>query len=376
MRALQLLQIFLEAQGIDLDARMASGRFISLAEIALLSRIARQSIAGLRDEMAMAQVRGAFGMKRPSKSVEWARARVSSKNEEAISGLTSATRLRDIRDYLEWLATNALSRIAPSSPAFAGLAEARNAAIRALNESLTVQHSGGARGQREGISHEEEALLLEVVEPCSHRNPWKDEFTKYRNYVAVLLLHRIGLRRGELSALKVEDIDFRRGVLSILRRPDDPDDPRKRQPLVKTRAREIPLAEDLLNVLLDYVVVHRRAIKGARRHPFLLVASRSGAPLSSEALDKSFSKLRQVVPGLPNDLSAHVLRHTWNDRFSEEMDRHQVPEAEEQAQRSYLMGWAPTSGTAATYTKRHVRTKAQAASLELQRGMSKGRKNK
>ena len=34
-----------------------------------------------------------------------------------------------------------------------------------------------------------------------------------------------------------------------------------------------------------------------------------------------------------------------------------------------MMGWSETSGTAATYTRRHIRKKAQAASLELQKNI-------
>ena len=66
---------------------------------------------------------------------------------------------------------------------------------------------------------------------------------------------------------------------------------------------------------------------------------------------------------MPADLSGHVLRHTWNDVFSKKMDEAGVtPENERQA-RSYLMGWSPTSDTAATYTRRHVREKAKEVSL-------------
>jgi len=48
------------------------------------------------------------------------------------------------------------------------------------------------------------------------------------------------------------------------------------------------------------------------------------------------------------------------------MDKNRVGEEQEKKARSYLMGWSETSGTAATYTRRHTRKKAQAASLRLQ----------
>tara|TARA_R110000851_G_scaffold65260_1_gene148256 strand:- start:459 stop:632 length:174 start_codon:yes stop_codon:yes gene_type:complete len=48
------------------------------------------------------------------------------------------------------------------------------------------------------------------------------------------------------------------------------------------------------------------------------------------------------------------------------MDQNKVPEETERKARSYLMGWSETSGTAAVYTRRHVREKAKRVSLDLQ----------
>ena len=67
--------------------------------------------------------------------------------------------------------------------------------------------------------------------------------------------------------------------------------------------------------------------------------------------------------------STPSLCHTWNDSFSEEMDKNRVGEEQEKKARSYLMGWSETSGTAATYTRRHIRKRAQAASLQLQKNV-------
>jgi integrase len=85
------------------------------------------------------------------------------------------------------------------------------------------------------------------------------------------------------------------------------------------------------------------------------------------ALNKVFVVLRRKCPDLPDDLSPHVIRHTWNDHFSEIMDRRRVSEETEKKMRSRLMGWSETSGTAAAYTRRHVQRKAREASLALQK---------
>lgn len=64
-------------------------------------------------------------------------------------------------------------------------------------------------------------------------------------------------------------------------------------------------------------------------------------------LNKIFVVLRRKCPDLPRDLVARVLRHTWNDQFSDIMDRKKVSEETEKKIRSRQMGWSETSATAA-----------------------------
>jgi hypothetical protein len=48
------------------------------------------------------------------------------------------------------------------------------------------------------------------------------------------------------------------------------------------------------------------------------------------------------------------------------MDELGVTSADEERRREYKYGWTYGSGTAATYTRRHIERKAQEASLKLQ----------
>ena len=66
--------------------------------------------------------------------------------------------------------------------------------------------------------------------------------------------------------------------------------------------------------------------------------------MSLPALNKIFKVLRVKCPNLPDSLCPHVMRHTWNDRFSEEMDKRQIPEETEKKWRSYLKNELPEEG--------------------------------
>ncbi|WP_461583351.1 hypothetical protein [Tepidiphilus sp. HLB4] len=98
--------------------------------------------------------------------------------------------------------------------------------------------------------------------------------------------------------------------------------------------------------------------------------------MTLSAVGKLFKELRERCPSLPKELSAHVLRHTWNDVFSREMERKGVAPENERQIRSYLMGWSPTSDTAAVYTRRYVRNKAKEISLGLQEKLVGGGKGR
>ena len=174
--------------------------------------------------------------------------------------------------------------------------------------------------------------------------------------------------------MRIPDIDGRSQQVSIKRRPDAKDDPRAKQPLVKTRGRDLPIGV-IFKDTEHYILNVRRSVPGAIKHPFLFVEMRTGRPLSHQALTKVFSELTEA---LGFSVAAHLLRHRWNDEFSALMDRKKVSEATERKVRSQLQGWAETSNTAAAYTRRHVREAAAKHMLEMQKqtfGRGTGGKN-
>jgi len=79
-----------------------------------------------------------------------------------------------------------------------------------------------------------------------------------------------------------------------------------------------------------------------------------------------FVQLRNACPGLPVSLTSHVMRHTWNERFSEQADALGLSEVEEQQARNQQQGWSDNSKMAATYTRRHTAKKGNEISLKLQ----------
>ena len=361
LRSIMHLYAWAEQQGIDIDRRFEDGEFLNLQGIESVSSAVHQPYRELVTEashLIVEQQRklrnNIFQMRRPC-----------SKGPKRVKGTVAGNRLRSIRDYLDWLARQKIGRVAASSEKYLPLETARGEMYQLITARLPAEHDRSSIGQREGLSKTEEARLLEIIDPGSQENPWRSPDVRFRNYLLISILLRLGIRRGEALVIRTTDVNLQKNEVLIRRAPDNPDDPRRYLPNTKTRDRILPLDEELAQLVRDYILKERRKIKAARRHTFLFTSTK-GTPLSLAAVSAMFSTLRKRVSGLPANLTPHTLRHTWNDRFSEDMDRNKVREEDEIQQRNYLMGWSETSKTASIYTRRHTRRRAREASLRLQ----------
>lgn len=368
LRAVMTLYLALDRLKVDLGQRLDEGRLLELGEVEEIVRCCRDHLEN------WAFVESSDESRQPAKVVSLEKARMRS-SDVALTGVNSATaalRVRYINGYLNWLATDRLLKLGRNHPNYDELKSTAATVCRAMDERVPPSGHRNTVNQRMGLTPEMRSRLKEVIEPTSADNPWTGTHSKERNSLMVKWLLSLGLRRGELAGIRTTDINFQKNEVLIRRRADDPGDPRKHQPNAKTRDRLLPLSEDLASLTHRYITGSRRALKGARKHEFLFVANGSGAPISLSSVNKIFVALRRKCPDLPEDLTPHIMRYTWNDIFSELMDQKQVPEEKEKKIRSRLMGWSETSVSAVTYTARHTQEKANEASLELQKKLIKG----
>jgi len=238
-----------------------------------------------------------------------------------------------------------------------------------LRERRPQKIAKSRENARKGLTDQQQEILLNLITPKSGNNPFSID-VQIRNQLIILLLYHLGLRAGELLALRISDFDFQKNTLLVARRHDNASDSRTYQPVVKTFDRRIPLSNQLIKLVSDYVLGLRCKIKTAKQHDYLFVVHQIGTflgqPLSLKGLAKIFQEIKNCSPNLLEHLTPHVLRHTANDRFSELMDKRGASPAEEDKMRSYIMGWKEGSGTAATYTRRHIEKKSREAALLLQ----------
>jgi site-specific recombinase XerD len=123
-----------------------------------------------------------------------------------------------------------------------------------------------------------------------------------RTKAMILLAYEAALRREELMSLRVDDIDWAHGIVTI-----------RAETTKGGRMRYVPVSACVLHLVRDYLEGNRRALiaayDGDDTGPLFLSEStrNPGCPLSVGAFDEIIERVREKV-GLPA-LTPHTLRH-------------------------------------------------------------------
>lgn len=355
---LALVYRWLYEAKIDLLARLQSGQFLTIPEIHRLVDIAQYRVDDLSEEESTKSSK--------TQVIDMHRVRMRRKatqpDRRPVGVANHATRLRYIVSYLDFLAGYVAAGLPPDLKSQL-LAESKQV-LDVLRAQVPTVSKRATLGDREGMSEADQNRLLSIIHPKSPNNPWKRGFVRDRNWLIVVLLLATGMRRGELLNIQLRDLKQREPKLDIVRRADESVDTRLIQPTPKTRERTIEVLPSIMKAVWAHVAL-RREIKAARKHPYLF-ASEEGPALAYKTIDKIFAEIRRACPSLKINLSSHVMRHTWNDRFSEQAEAMQLSESVEEKARNEQQGWADNSKSAATYTRRYAARKGRELSLKLQ----------
>lgn len=354
-----LLYSEMERAGIDLLDRLRKAQFLTIPELNRLADAAQYRAHDLFTEENESIVH--------SNIIDLKRIRKRRKSpidaSKPIDVATHASRIRYMATYFDFLSTYYAAAL--PAPQRRELTLESSIALKAFRAQIPKVSKRAKVGSREGLSPDDQKRLLNVVNPSSPDNPWNHAFAIHRNWLIVVILLATGMRRGELLGLQVGDLDQRLPQIRILRRADAIEDPRRIQANTKTNDRIVELRPAIMKAVWTYIRDYRNKIKAARKFPQLIVAN-DGQPLSLKSIDKIFSQLRAACPDLPVRLSSHVMRHTWNERFSEQAEELGLSDTVEEKARNEQQGWADNSKSAATYTRRYANRKGRELALRLQ----------
>ena len=271
-------------------------------------------------------------------------------------------RLEAVRDYLKFL-YDKLGDEATRDAAVDDLERRFNRKIKSARPAWKKSRNDDMKG----LTHQERDRLLEVMHPECAENPFANEALKQRNYIILLLGLELGLRRSEMLLIKLGDIHWHNGQLSVVNLESEGIDPRTLAPQFKTHERMLPMGDELIWALQSYVGTYRD-LKQAKKHPFLLVSHRrnEGGPLTIKALDGVLPRIGKMVPELEH-VHLHILRHdavyTLLESMREELEMFTPEDRTTQVQKvlTYTFGWSPESNMPGLYGAKFWKEEADKA---------------
>lgn len=370
LKAIKVLYRIGERQQINYVVRMLTCDWLHVGEIEQLSAEIRKTVKELEkpvthEDTVFLRALAEGKIPKIEKYLSWKRV---SKQIEEVGDDSGATRLRYVKEYLQFISSIGLKRPIKEDGGYYGNNEDRDQMIKNIEARISDPWGKYYQKKRLGLSDEGRKILFEILEPEDSRNPWENAHVKYRNCVILCVFINVGLRRGELAGLKIKDINFGQGLLRVIRRHDDPEDKRKEQAVQKTFERELILGESLSELISDYISDFRNKIRIRKKHPYIFVETRNGNAISLQTINSICRDLQKASPLLAK-LTPHMLRHTFNYDLSKKSDKNGWSEAEEDKVRKYLNGWAKKSAMTIHYNQRRIIEKANEAALEMQNEM-------
>lgn len=270
-------------------------------------------------------------------------------------GGDAANRIRWVAKYLEFLRDISIGHC-HNYRAQKLMEKKATASINKLKKLAPRVNSSAGDESLVGIDTEIIDLVSGTLNPAnrSSKNPFRKPFLQHRNFLIWCLFVETGARREELVKLKVDDIDYSTRLVSIRES--------------KTLPRTVPISAKTAEVFHNFIVTQWAELPaGQTKHGFL-ITDENGRHLKNNTINSLFSRIR-TIPNVPNFLTPHTLRRSWNERFSQKID--EKPEGtkpslnEENQMRNRLMGWSDKSNMTTRYAKRHTRRKSDRIAEEL-----------
>lgn len=306
-------------------------------------------------------------------AVKWMRLPVGPGNSGNVAKLKVAdnilaARMGFVAQYLRWIAEPVIHGIHGNDHdrierEFQGFL----ARWRRRTPDIVETHS---RGQRFGLSDEQQALFLRIIHPDSIENPFEPGM-RVRNHALLLILMDHGLRMAEPLMIRMQDLKLGDHEFRIPARRNDPNDPRRVIPSPKKgKNHQIAGGRHLKFTPASQRAVERWAnedrrdeirFPGARKSPYLFISER-GLPLSVRRVHSIFEVIREAFPALGERFTPHILRHTFVEDY---IRNHPQFTTKQRQDLLFLMDWSQRSKMPERYGWPAIKESAGKATAEL-----------
>ena len=128
----------------------------------------------------------------------------------------------------------------------------------------------------------------------------KQSFFYWRDYLMIALLYVTGIRREELAAIKLGDIDMRQGLIRVIGKGN--------------KERVVPVGETTMADLRAYLSRRKEFVESRHIPVMSLFLNRQGGSLSVRSVDRLVKKFGR---GEGLDFTPHTLRHSFATHLME-----------------------------------------------------------
>lgn len=229
-----------------------------------------------------------------------------------------------------------------------------------------------------GLTPELKAKFLEIINPLpdNNLNPWKNEFTRWRNYCLFLTMILGGNRKGESLGLKLNHFHLV-GADSVgkyyqMKKEKLDDFPHKVRPAIKTDPRRVALSPLLASIFEFYITKIRPKAKNYHKSQYMFLSLKSGQPIGLSTPNDSMAALIKKHPEFKGKLTPHILRNTYFDTLRDNIDGKLESESAiaKEGNMKRLMefagGWASGSKMPDRYSLGSIQRKVAEFNLQIQ----------
>lgn len=140
------------------------------------------------------------------------------------------------------------------------------------------------------LTQKDTARIFDDVIPVAN----KEKYLYQRDFVILALLYSTGLRRTELTGLKLSDINFNTGLITVIGKGN--------------KERIVPMGENTTNDVKSYLKVRSDFLKDKKETAPELFLNKSGQKITVRSVNRlvnSFAQKRGM------NFTPHTLRHTF-----------------------------------------------------------------
>ena len=234
-------------------------------------------------------------------------------------------------------------------------------------------HADELSNKSAALTTDELMALTDILVPGEPCNPYRGMLAQWRNCALIHTLSETGARRGEISRLKLNDLDLDCIDPTINLRKDGPvgEFPRREKPSMKTKGRVLPISPALQNLLQTYIhEIRPRLRKTGTNNSYVFLSASDGLPITGHGIYQILLRISQMYPQFQGRLKPHNLRATTQTQIREALEKAPVSDNQFVQQgyfrdvMTYSGGWSADSTMVQHYTEAAIRKRLEKITKE------------